>query len=103
MPHFVEAPPCRAAHAHAVLGFACLDADVIVVGAGDSGLAAAARIRAAGRSALVLEARERLGGRIHTDHTFAGLPVERGAEMVTGARSRVREVVRAGGCAVVPP
>lgn len=71
-----------------------MNADVIVIGAGASGLAAAARIRAAGRTALVLEARERIGGRIHTDRSFAGFPVERGAEMVTGARSRVRAAVQ---------
>src|SRR5690606_26130849 len=40
--------------------------DVIVIGAGAAGLAAAARLSAGGRSVLVLEARERVGGRILT-------------------------------------
>lgn len=42
------------------------DADVIVAGGGVSGLAAADRLRSAGRSVLVLEARERVGGRTLT-------------------------------------
>ena len=79
-----------------------MDADVLVIGAGAAGLAAAARVRAAGRRPLVLEARDRLGGRIHTDRDFAGFPVERGAEMVTGARSRIREVVQAAGLRCSP-
>ena len=40
--------------------------DVIIVGAGVAGLAAAAALRAAGRSCVVLEASRRAGGRAHT-------------------------------------
>jgi monoamine oxidase len=43
------------------------DADVLVVGAGAAGIAAARRLRALGRSCLVLEAGTRVGGRAHTD------------------------------------
>lgn len=45
--------------------------DVLVVGAGLSGLVAARKVRAAGRSVLVMEARDRVGGRI-LNHTLAG-------------------------------
>lgn len=45
-----------------------LDADVIVIGAGISGLKAASDLNKKGISTLVLEARSRTGGRIHTKH-----------------------------------
>jgi monoamine oxidase len=59
--------------------------DVIVVGAGVAGLAAAGSLAEAGRRVLLLEARRRLGGRIHTalDPAF-GHPIEFGAEFVQG-------------------
>ena len=40
-----------------------MDADVIVIGGGFAGLVAARDLRAAGRSVVLLEARDRLGGR----------------------------------------
>ena len=59
--------------------------DVIVIGAGAAGLAAAAVCARAGRSVLVLEARERIGGRAWT-RRMPGLtwPVELGAEFIHG-------------------
>ena len=59
--------------------------EVIVIGAGAAGLAAAAALARAGREVLVLEARERVGGRAWTRH-MAGLaqPVEMGAEFIHG-------------------
>lgn len=58
-------------------------AEIIIVGAGIAGLAAASKLQAAGRTVLVLEARDRIGGRIHTDHTWS-VPVELGATWVHG-------------------
>lgn len=60
--------------------------DVIVIGAGAAGLAAARELRAAGASAVVLEARGRVGGRVFTyrDDRIA-VPVELGAEFLHGA------------------
>jgi monoamine oxidase len=49
------------------------DVDVVVIGAGLAGLGAATALRAAGRTAVVLEATERIGGRAWTTH-----PVELG-------------------------
>jgi monoamine oxidase len=63
--------------------------DVVVLGAGAAGLAAARALRASGRSVAVLEARERIGGRIMTDRSLDfPVPIELGAEFVHGeARS----------------
>lgn len=46
------------------------DPDVVVVGAGAAGLAAAHAMKDAGRKPLVLEARDRLGGRAYTDRSL---------------------------------
>ncbi len=50
-------------------------ADVLVVGAGLAGLACAQALRRKGHRVIVLEARDRLGGRVWTD-TSLGLPVD---------------------------
>lgn len=60
------------------------DQRVVVIGAGVAGLAAAGRLRAAGAQVIVLEARDRIGGRVHTDHTLASHPIELGAEYIHG-------------------
>ena len=66
------------------------EADALVIGAGVAGLAAARELRAAGLDVLVLEARDRIGGRVHTVHDpLLAVPVELGAEFVQG---RPREI-----------
>lgn len=55
------------------------DADIVVIGAGAAGIAAARRIQAANRTVLVLEAADRIGGRCHTDTTTFAAPFDRGA------------------------
>ncbi len=52
--------------------------DVAIVGAGAAGLGAAGRLAEAGRSCVLLEARDRVGGRTHTVETAEGWPVDRG-------------------------
>ncbi|MFJ4295535.1 flavin monoamine oxidase family protein [Curtobacterium sp. NPDC089689] len=59
------------------------DADVIVVGAGVAGLAAARALVQGGRSVTVLEARDRIGGRTWTDDAL-GVPVDLGASWIHG-------------------
>ncbi|MBX6425760.1 MAG: FAD-dependent oxidoreductase [Variibacter sp.] len=56
--------------------------DVIVVGAGVAGIAAARRVAAAGRRVAVLEASERIGGRCFTDTQIFGVPYDRGARWI---------------------
>ena len=54
---------------------------VIVIGAGIAGLSAAHDLVAAGASVIVLEARDRIGGRVHTNTSW-GAPVEMGAAWI---------------------
>jgi monoamine oxidase len=56
--------------------------DVIVVGAGAAGIAAARRIVAAGKSCVVLEATGAIGGRCITDTAIFGMPYDRGARFI---------------------
>ena len=58
--------------------------DTIVIGAGAAGLAAGRTLQEANRSVLLLEARDRIGGRVHTTYDFAPHPIERGAEYLHG-------------------
>jgi monoamine oxidase len=68
-------------------------ADVIVIGAGAAGLVAASELAEAGFSVIVLEARERMGGRIYTLHDpRQQFPIELGAEFIHG---RPPEIVNA--------
>jgi monoamine oxidase len=77
-------------------------AEVIVIGAGAAGLAAARELTAAGRSVLVLEARERVGGRCWT-RRMPGLdiPVELGAEFIHGDAHITHSLLRDAGLAAV--
>jgi monoamine oxidase len=56
----------------------------LVIGAGTAGLAAAHTLNQAGESVMVLEARDRIGGRVYTDRSFSDVPVEFGAEFIHG-------------------
>ena len=55
------------------------DADIVVIGAGAAGIAAARRVVAAGRRVIVLEASNAVGGRCQTDSTTFDTPFDRGA------------------------
>jgi phytoene dehydrogenase-like protein len=57
--------------------------DTIVVGAGIAGLTAARLLTQAGRAVLVLEARDRVGGRVVTDRRY-GLATDLGASWIHG-------------------
>ena len=69
--------------------------DVVIVGAGVAGLAAAQRLAEAGATTVILEARGRIGGRIHTirdDRT--PIPIELGAEFMHGSAPELVEITR---------
>ena len=78
----------------AAAGQSAGDADILVLGAGIAGLAAAAELSRAGARVLVLEARGRIGGRIATDRRL-GPPVELGAAWIHGtAGNPLAEIAR---------
>jgi monoamine oxidase len=66
-----------------------VEADVVIVGAGLSGMIAARRVLEAGLTPLVLEADERVGGRILTEEVLPGVPVELGAQWIGDTHERM--------------
>ncbi len=66
-----------------------LSADVVVVGAGFAGLTAALRLVRAGRSVIVLEARDRVGGRALNQAIGGGEISERGATFVGPTQNHI--------------
>src|SRR3954447_14286677 len=79
-----------------------MDADVIVVGAGLSGMIAARRLLEAGLTPLVLEADERVGGRILTEEVLPGVPVELGAQWIGDTHQRMFRLAAELGVATFP-
>jgi monoamine oxidase len=70
---------------------------VVVIGAGYAGLAAAASLRQAGAEVVVLEALDRVGGRVWSDRLPNGGLIERGAEFVTRGYETMERYVAALG------
>lgn len=58
--------------------------EIIVIGAGLAGLAAATTLQADGYEVLVLEARERVGGRVWSNRAWANIPLDMGASWIHG-------------------
>jgi monoamine oxidase len=76
--------------------------DVVVIGAGAAGLLASGELARAGASVLLLEARDRIGGRIWTRREPGlSVPVELGAEFIHGRATLTRALLAAAGVAVV--
>lgn len=76
--------------------------DVAILGAGAAGLAAAAEVARSGRSAIVLEARERIGGRCWSlDIPGIPVPIELGAEFIHGRPPATFSLLERTGAAAV--
>lgn len=70
--------------------------DVIVIGAGAAGLAAAVQLSNAGQSSVILEARDRIGGRIFTKYDAdLAAPIELGAEFIHGKPPEIWDLLKA--------
>lgn len=76
--------------------------DVVIIGAGVSGLAAACALRRSGLSVLIVEARDRVGGRTWTRHEpDLPAPIELGAEFIHGHVPETFELLREVGKAAL--
>ena len=75
------------------------EADVCVVGAGLAGLTAARRLSQGGRSVVVLEARDRVGGRVWTKTSRGGVPVDMGGCFVGPHHDRMHALAKEMGVA----
>lgn len=76
--------------------------DVVIIGAGIAGLTAAAQLAGKGRSVLLLEARDRVGGRVWTRHEpELSAPIELGAEFIHGHIAETFELLNEAGKAAL--
>jgi len=75
--------------------------DVVVIGAGLAGLTAARELTGQGFEVVVLEGRDRVGGRTCPD-TLAGVPIDRGASFVGPTQDAVLKLAADLGCATAP-
>jgi monoamine oxidase len=60
--------------------------DILIIGAGAAGLGAARELAGHGRGVLIIEARDRVGGRVWTNRTWPNLPLDLGASWIHGHR-----------------
>jgi monoamine oxidase len=78
------------------------EARVVVIGAGLSGLSAAKKLADAGVSVLVLEARDRVGGRTLSHETANGEKLELGAQWIGPTQDRMFKLVKEMGLSTFP-
>ncbi len=76
-----------------------IETDVCVVGAGLAGLTAARRLSQAGQSVTVLEARDRVGGRLWTRSAASGVPIDMGATFIGPHHDRMHALTKEMGTA----
>jgi monoamine oxidase len=99
------ASPCRSSLQAGIIALVNDEKlDVLIIGAGAAGLAAGRLLAQSGKSVRVIEARNRIGGRIFTRHSAAlgpqqQLPVELGAEFIHGLPEASWSLIREAGLA----
>jgi monoamine oxidase len=71
--------------------------EVIVIGAGLAGLSAARQLKVAGASVKVLEARGRVGGRVHSQRLINGTTIDHGAQFLSDSQPLVSALAREAG------
>lgn len=69
-----------------------IERDIVIIGAGAAGLTAATELRKAGLTVAVLEARDRVGGRLHTDD-IDGAMLEIGGQWVSPDQEALKETI----------
>src|SRR5260221_1516869 len=98
-------PHCIFERRHSTCGFRYMTNaswDVVIIGAGVSGLSAASELRKSGLSILILEARDHVGGRAHTRHEpDLSAPIELGAEFIHGRVPETFELLHEEGKAAL--
>ncbi|HEU0001755.1 MAG TPA: flavin monoamine oxidase family protein [Ktedonobacteraceae bacterium] len=77
-------------------------ADVVVVGAGFAGLSAARSLAEAGVDVIVLEARDRVGGRSYTRPASDGTPIDLGGQWIGPTQDRLAALAEAVGVGTFP-
>ena len=63
--------------------------DIVIIGAGSSGLSAAKKLQELGTSYLVIEASDRIGGRAYTESNILGQPVDHGCSWISGSNDNI--------------
>jgi monoamine oxidase len=91
-----------ATRAQAAQRTAARSADVAIIGAGLAGLTAARRLLAAGRSVVVLEARDRVGGRVLSESIGGGDVVDVGGTFTGPTQDRIQALAREVGVGLFP-
>lgn len=68
------------------------EADVVIVGAGMAGLRAAETLQSAGKTVIIVEANDRVGGRVLTEEVTPGVHLELGAQWIGAGQDRVADL-----------